>query len=188
MTHATRTLQSYDLSGEGINSGSHTYFFDPTRTWRASRMSDQLNVGATSETTQTWKTIGLHTIHAPINSNKANMKGWLWRPNDIRGPCWPKTSWHLSYRWGKTPKKPHLFRPGIEPGHIAWQACMLPPVPQRWTFLSLRWKTCLRKKCTLGGACVCSERSALGHNTLLMMLMISGTQFGDSQRTIQRTH
>ena len=51
--------------------------------------------------------LGLHTIHALIHSNKANMKGWLWRPNDIRGPCGPKTSWHLSYRWGKTPKKPH---------------------------------------------------------------------------------
>ena len=36
MTHDTRTLQSHDLSGEGINSGSHTYFFDHTRTWRAS--------------------------------------------------------------------------------------------------------------------------------------------------------
>ena len=29
---------------------------------------------------------------------------WWW-PNDIRGPCGPKASWHLSYRWGKTPKK-----------------------------------------------------------------------------------
>ena len=66
------------------------------------RMSDQLNAGAISETTQTWKTI--HTIHAPINSNKANMKWWSWRSNDIRGPCGPKASWHLSYRWGK-PRK-----------------------------------------------------------------------------------
>ena len=30
---------------------------------------------------------------------------WWWRrPNDIRGPCEPKAPWHLSYRWGKTPK------------------------------------------------------------------------------------
>ena len=50
--------------------------------------------GSTSETTQTWKTI--HTIHALIHSNKANTKGWLWRPNDIQGPCGPKASWHLS--------------------------------------------------------------------------------------------
>ena len=62
-----------------------------------------LNAGATSETTQTWKTI--HTIHAPIHSKKATMKGWLWRSNDIRGPCVPKASWCLSYRWGKNLKK-----------------------------------------------------------------------------------
>ena len=56
--------------------------------------------------------------------------------NDIRGPCGPKVSWHSSYRWGKTPKKPHpgnLSRLGIEPGPAAWQARMLPLVPQQWT-------------------------------------------------------
>ena len=36
MTHATWGLQSHDLSGEEINSRSHTYFFDHTRIWRAS--------------------------------------------------------------------------------------------------------------------------------------------------------
>ena len=34
--HTTRALQSHDLSRDGINSGSHTYVFDHTRTWRAS--------------------------------------------------------------------------------------------------------------------------------------------------------
>ena len=29
---------------------------------------------------------------------------WGW-PNDIRGPCRPKVSRHLSHRWGKIPKK-----------------------------------------------------------------------------------
>ena len=67
------------------------------------QMRNQLNAGAISEATQTWKTI--HTIHAPIHSNKVNMKGWLWRPNDIQGRCGPKASRHLSYRWGETPKK-----------------------------------------------------------------------------------
>ena len=65
-----------------------------------------------------------------------NDDGWLWWPNDIWGPWRPKASWHLSYRWGKTPKKPHpenLSRPEIEPGPAAWQARMLPLVPQRWT-------------------------------------------------------
>ena len=56
----------------------------------------------------------------------------------IFGEPWgPNTSWHLSYKWGKTPKKPHpgnLSRPGIEHGPAAWQGRMLPPAPQRWLF------------------------------------------------------
>ena len=96
------------------------------------RMRDQVNAGATSETTWTWMTI--HTIHVPINSKKANMEEWLWRPNDIGGSCGPKVSWHLSYKWGKPPKKPHpgnLSRPGIEPRPPAWQhACYLHTVDQ----------------------------------------------------------
>ena len=100
------------------------------------RMSDQPNAGATSETAQTWKTI--HTKHTRSHPNKANMEWWR-RPKDIRGPWGPKVSWHLSYRWGRTPKKPHpgnLSRPGIEPGPAAWQARML-PLAQRWTIIKL---------------------------------------------------
>ena len=66
------------------------------------RMSDELNTGATSETTQTWKTI--QTKHTLSHSNKANMKAWLWRPSDIRRPYGHKASWHLSYRWGNPEK------------------------------------------------------------------------------------
>ena len=100
------------------------------------RMSDQPNAGATSETAQTWKTI--RTKHTLSHPNKANMELGLQRPNGIRGPREPKVSWHLPYRWGKTPKKPHpgnLSRPGIEPGPAAWQARMLPLAPQRWTII-----------------------------------------------------
>ena len=71
MTHASRALRSRDLSREEITFGSHTYFLDHTRTRRAPRMSDQLNSGATFETTQTLKRI--HTIHSHIHSNKADM-------------------------------------------------------------------------------------------------------------------
>ena len=35
VTHAFRALQVQDLLAEGINGGSHTYFFDHTRTRRA---------------------------------------------------------------------------------------------------------------------------------------------------------
>ena len=68
---------------------------------------------------------------------------WLWRPNNIREPYGPRASWHLSYRWGKTPKKPrpgNLSRPGIESGPTAWQACMLPPGPQ--CLMELIFKPC----------------------------------------------
>ena len=98
------------------------------------QMSDQPNAGATSEAAQTWKTI--HTKHTLSHPKKAKIEWWWRRPNVIRGPWGPKVSWHLSYRWGKTPKKPHpgnLSRPGIEPGPAAWQARMLPLAPQRWT-------------------------------------------------------
>ena len=121
--------------GRKLNFESHTYVFFTTH-GGPPRMSDQFNAGVTSQTAQTWKSI--HTSHTFIHSNKANMKCWLWRPNDIPGPCGPKVSWHLSYRWGKTPKRSHprnLFRPGIEPAPAAWQARMLLPVPQRWTSL-----------------------------------------------------
>ena len=103
------------------------------------RMSDQPNAGATSETAQTWKAI--HTKHTLSHPNKTKMEWWWRRPNDIRGPWGPKGSWHLSYRWGKTPKKPHpgnLTRPGIEPGPPAWQARMQPFAPQRWTSYAVR--------------------------------------------------
>ena len=52
MTHATRALQSHDLSGEGINSESHTYLFDTQGHGGPSRMSDQPNAEASLETTQ----------------------------------------------------------------------------------------------------------------------------------------
>ena len=113
----------------------HIHIFPTTqRHGGPPRVRDQLNAMATFDTTWTWKTI--HTIHTPIHSNKANMIGWLWRPNDIRGTCGPKASRHLSYRWAKKPRKNSsmkFIRPGIEPGPAAWQARMLPPAPQRWT-------------------------------------------------------
>ena len=52
MTQATRALQSHDLSGQGINSGSHTYFLTTQGHGGPPRMSDQLNAGTTFETTQ----------------------------------------------------------------------------------------------------------------------------------------
>ena len=140
MTHAARALQSHDLSGEGIKLWiTYILFLTTQGHGGPSRMSDQPNAGATSEIAQTWKTI--NTKHTLSHPNKANMERWLRRPNNSRGPWGPKVFWHLYFRWGKTPKKPHpenLSRPGIEPGPAAWQARMLPLAPQRWTLFSLK--------------------------------------------------
>ena len=133
MTHVTWASLSQNLSGEGINSGSHTYFFDLTRTCRA--FPDE---GPAPCRGHLWDNTNMkdYTHHSLIHSNNVDMKGWLWWWNDSWGPCGLKTLWHLSYRWGKTQKKPHpgnLSWLGIEPGPTAWQAHILPPAPQQWT-------------------------------------------------------
>ena len=84
-------------------SGSHTYIFDHTRTRRASPDEGSAHCRGHLRHSTNMKTI--HTRHTLIHSNKANMKRWLWRLIDIRGPCGPEVSWHLSYRWGKNPEK-----------------------------------------------------------------------------------
>ena len=56
-----------------------------------------------------------------LRSSAPVMNDDWWWPNDIRGPWGPKASRHLSYRWGKTPKKPHLgnlSRPGSNLGML----------------------------------------------------------------------
>ena len=102
VTHSIWALQSHDLSGEKINSGSHTYIFDHTRRWRAS--PDEWSAQCRGYL-RDYTNIKDETHHPRTHySNKAKMKGWLWRPNDIREPGGPKASWQLSYRWGK-PRK-----------------------------------------------------------------------------------
>ena len=95
--------------GREVIFGSHIYFLTTQGHGGPPRMRDHFNAGATSETAQTWKKI--HTRHILIHSNKANMKWWLWRPNDIRSPCGPKVFWHSFYSWGNTPKKNSSRKP-----------------------------------------------------------------------------
>ena len=148
VTHAARALKNHYLSGEGINLWITYLLFWPLKDMGGPpRLRDQLNTGAISETVQTWKTV--HTRYTLIYSNKANMKWWLWRSNDIGGHCGPKVSLHLSYRRGKIPKKPHsgnLSRPGIEPGTAAWQARMPPPFLLRWTIWKVQYNFYTSKK------------------------------------------
>ena len=102
-----------------LNSGS--YFFDHTRTWRAS--PDEGSVQCRAHLRDNSNIKEIYISHAPNHSNKANMKGWLWRPNDIRGPYGPKASWHLSYRWGKIPKKNSSGKPAPI-GDRKWVHCV----------------------------------------------------------------
>ena len=63
----------------------HTFFYY-TRTWRAS--PDEWSAQCRGHL-----------------RDSTNMKDNTHQAHDIRGPCGPKIFWHLSYRWGKTPKK-----------------------------------------------------------------------------------
>ena len=104
MTHATRALQSHDLSGEGIKLWITYILFWPHKEmeglpgWVISPMPGPPPKQHKHERQYTPK-------HTHSHPNKANMEWWLRRTNDIRG-SWggAKVSWQLSYRWGKTPK------------------------------------------------------------------------------------
>ena len=84
VTHATRALESHWYVGRKLTQDHKHTFLNTQGQGGPPRMRDQLITGATFEKTQAWKT--MHTNHVPIYSIMANMKGWLWRPNDIRGP------------------------------------------------------------------------------------------------------
>ena len=67
------TLQSHDRSGEGIDFGSHrpTYFFDHTRTWRAS--PDEWPAQCRDHLRKTRTLKATHTVHSHIHFNKADI-------------------------------------------------------------------------------------------------------------------
>ena len=117
-----------------LNFRSHTYFVDHTRTLRASpdEWSAQCRSHLRDCTNMKDDTHQPHTR----SFQEGEYEIMIWRANDIRGPWGPKVSWHLSYRWGKTPKKTSSRIPVLTVERnwpAAWQARMLPPVPKRWT-------------------------------------------------------
>ena len=135
MTHATRAVKSHDLLVEGINSGSHNTFLTTQghgglTGWGISSMPGS---PPRQHKHERWYTQFTHTFITTRRMWKYDYDGQMIF-GDLAGI---KASWHLSYKWRKTPKKkPHpgnLSRPGIEPGPAACQARMLPPAPQRWT-------------------------------------------------------
>ena len=137
MTHATRALRSHDLSREGIKLWITYILFWPHKDmeglpgWVISPMPGPPQRQHKHERQYTPSTHSVIPTSRIWNDDYDGQKIF----GDLGGP---KVSRHLSYRWGKTPKKPHpgnLSRPGIEPGLAAWQARMLPLAPQWWTYM-----------------------------------------------------
>ena len=96
---------------------------------RERELSQDHNAGATSETTRTWKT--MHSFILTRRILKDEYDGQMIF-GDLVGLKLPDI-WLTGEE--KPRKKPHtgnLSRAGIESGPAAWQARMLPPVPQRW--------------------------------------------------------
>ena len=125
MTHAARALQSHDCRGRELNCGSQTYFFDHTRTGRASpdEWSARCRGHLRDSTNMKDNTHQAHT-----QSSQQGEYGMMTTAKWYSGTLAPKVSRHLSYRWGKTPKKIHpgnLSRPGIEPGPAAITRCIM---------------------------------------------------------------
>ena len=99
VTHAARALQSHDLSGEGLKPWITDILFWPHKDMEGlpgSVISPMPGPPPRQHKHERQYTPSTHPF------NKANMEWWWRRPNDIRGPCGPKGSRHLSYRWGKT--------------------------------------------------------------------------------------
>ena len=113
--------------------------FDHTRKWSATPDEGSVQCRGHSETTRTWKTV--HTIHAPIQSNKA-----IWKDDydgqkifgDLAGLKLPD----ICLTGEEKPRKnltEETVPTGIELGPAAWQARLLPPPPQWWTISHNKW-------------------------------------------------
>ena len=100
MIHATRDLQSQDLSTERELTLAYRHTFLTTQGHRESpRMRDRLNL---------WDNTNMKDVthHPRINSfYQGEYERTVMTAKLYSGPCGPKASWHLSYRWGKTPEK-----------------------------------------------------------------------------------
>ena len=105
VTHAARALQSVDLSGEGINLWITYILFYHTRTWRAHLDEGSAQCWGHLRDSTNMKDY-THRTHS--HSNKATMKWWLWRPDDIWGLLWAKSflTFVLSGRENPDKKKP----------------------------------------------------------------------------------
>ena len=103
-------LQSDDLSREGIKLWITDILFDHTRTWRSSLDEwSALCRGHFRDSTD----MKDNAHQAYTQSSQEGEYGMMirtakWYSGTLGGP---EVSWHLSYRWGKTPEKASLRKP-----------------------------------------------------------------------------
>ena len=139
VNHASRILQSHDLSGEGIKLWITYILFWPHKDmkglprWVISPMPGPPPRQHKHERQYTPST------HSVIPTR------WRWNDDDgqtIFGDHGGLKLLDICLTGEEKPwKKPHpenLSRPRIEPGPAVWQARMLPLAPQRWTEVLLR--------------------------------------------------
>ena len=133
LTHAAQALQSHDLSGEGIDSGSHTYFFDHMEGLPRCGISSMLGPPPRKHEHERQ---GTRIAHPFIPTRR------IWKDDydcqiifgDLAGIKLPDISPK------KIPQPGNLSRLGIEPRPTAWQECMLLPAPQWWTTIGNSWE------------------------------------------------
>ena len=103
------------------------------------RMRHEPNAGATSETTRKCKAI--HTIHAPVHSNKVNMKGWLCRPNDIRKNPEENLTQETCLDRGSNPGRCETGAHANACSTAVDKICILKLIPQKLINLELKFCT-----------------------------------------------
>ena len=122
--------------GWELNYGSYTYFFDHTRTWRASpdEWSAQCRGHLRDSTNMKDNTHQAHTHSSQQGECGMMMTTVKWYSGTLGGGLkFPDICLTGEEKPRKKPHPGNLSRPGIESGPAAWQARMLPLAPQRWT-------------------------------------------------------
>ena len=121
-----------------LNYGSQTYFFDHTRTWRASPDEwSALSRGHLRDSTNMKdNTYQAHTVIPTRLIWNDEYDGQMIF-GDLGGLKFPDICLAGEEKPRKEPHPGNLSRPGIEPGPAAWQARMLPLAPQRWTRIGI---------------------------------------------------
>ena len=132
MSHAARALESHDLSGKGIDSGSHTYFFDHTRTWWASRLRDQLNAGPPPRQHEHEGRYTPSTYPFNVTRRKDDYDGKIIF-GDLRGLKLPGICLTGEEKSPKKPRPGYYYDRGSNPGPLSDRRACLSPAPQRWT-------------------------------------------------------